>query len=400
MEEVHHYAVGVDIGTSAVRCVVASISGTNTPTIIGFSETPNTGMRKGVVSNLNGPAAAIDSALGEVERMSGYEVNSATISINGAHITSTKTDGMIAANSEITEVDLDRIYEVAAMGKVPANREILDTIPYNYRLDGQSGIKDPVGMIGTRLEVKANVISALAPNCQNIQKVADLAQVNIEKLVVAPVAAAKAILSERQLENGVAVVDFGASTTSIAIFEEGDLQFVSVIPVGSNNITNDLAMGLRTDPEIAELIKCKHASATPTELTKDITIKHEKSDLIFDRTLVGEIVDARLDELFDQIRKEFKKAGYDSKLPEGVIFTGGGSNLTNLIDYAKSKLELAVKLGKPSGFAGVGEQIEKSEFSTAVGLMLISTETSALDPRSSRRASGTIKKIFSRLKSR
>jgi len=287
------------------------------------------------------------------------------------------------------------------LGKIPANREILETIPYSYRLDGQGNIKDPIGMIGTRLEVKANVISALTPNCQNLEKVADLAQIKIEKIVPAPVAAARAILSERQIENGVAVVDLGSSTTSIAIFEEGDLQFVSVIPVGSNNITNDLAMGLRTDPEIADIIKQKHASAVPSAKLKDVTIQHENSELQFSRTDIDEIVDARLDELFDLVRKELKKAGYDSKLPEGVIFTGGGANLAGIAEYARDKLELSVKIGKPTGLAGIGENIERPEYATAVGLMLISSETAQTNHSSFRGKNlGLLGRILSRTKRR
>ena len=404
MEEIRRYAVGVDIGTSTVRCVVASVDDTGLPTIIGFSENPNSGMRRGTISNLSGPAAAIDNALGEVERMSGYEVNAATISINGAHISSIRTNGMIAvgpANHEITYDDLDRIDAVAAMGKIPANREVLDTIPYDYILDGQGNIKDPVGMVGDRLEVKANIISALTPYCNNLRKVADMAQVEVESLIVAPVAAAKAILTERQLENGVAIVDIGASTTSITIFEDSDLQFVSILPVGSNSITNDLAMGLKTDPEIAESIKLNHVSVSAINDKKDIIIKHDKEILTFKRSDIDEIVDARLDEIFDLVRKEFKKAGYDQKLPEGVIFTGGGANLKGLVDYAKDKLELSAKVGKSKSFAGVGNSIEKPEFATAIGLMIFSSEGSSALQQSShghKKRPGPIKKLFSKFK--
>lgn len=403
MEEISRYAVGVDIGTGTVRSVVASIDNSGTPTIVGFSETPNSGMRKGVVVYLAGPGRAIDTALGEVERMSGYEVNEATFNINGTHITSTKTDGMIAMSSpdhQIDDSDLDRLEDVAATGKIPPNRDILELVPYSYRLDGQSTIKDPIGMSGMRLEIRANVISALTPHCQNITKAAELAHVSANRLVASPVAAARAVLTERQLENGVAIIDLGASTTSLAMFEEGDLQYASVLPYGSNNITNDLAMGLKTDPEIAEDIKVHHASATPSEDHKDVLIKQGKEELAFSRVEIDEIVEARLEEIFDGIRKELKKAGYDRKLPEGIVLVGGGANLRNIVEYAKSKLELSVKVGKPSGFAGVGEGVEKPEFAVSVGLMLIDTQNGTGNSTSANkksRSKGNGKKIINRI---
>ena len=266
MQDTSKYAVGIDIGTNKIRCVVGHIDvSSGAPTIVGVGEVPNSGMRKGVVVNLQGPSKAIDDALGEAERMSGYQVNAATLSINGSHILSTKADGMIAigmSGQEVSEEDVFRLEDVATTGKVPANREILELVPFSYRLDGQDGIKDPIGMTGTRLEINANVVSALAPHVVNLRKAAEHASVQPHALVPSAVAAARAVLTEQQLENGVAVIDFGGSTTGIAIYEEGDLQYASVLPVGSNNITNDLAIGLKIDPEVAELVKVQHAAAT------------------------------------------------------------------------------------------------------------------------------------------
>ncbi|RYZ90364.1 MAG: cell division protein FtsA, partial [Moraxellaceae bacterium] len=252
MQDSSRYAVGIDIGTTTVRCVVGHIDATTgAPTIVGIGSVPNTGMRKGAIANLTGPAHAVDDALGEAERMSGYQVDIATLTINGSHILSSKADGMIAvgaADHEISNEDIARLEEVATIGKVPANREILEVVPHSYRLDGQDNIKDPIGMTGTRLEIRANVISALAPHVTNLQRTAELAKVEPRAIIPSVVAAARAVLNEQQLENGVAVIDLGGATTSIAIFEEGDLQFVSVLPVGGVNITNDLAIGLKTDP--------------------------------------------------------------------------------------------------------------------------------------------------------
>lgn len=378
MQETSRYAVGIDIGTTTVRCVVGHIDATTgTPTVVGVGQAPNSGMRKGVVANLTGPAQAIDTALGEAERMSGYQVDSASMSINGAHILSTKADGMIAVGAmdhEIVGQDLARIEEVATLGKVPANREILEVVPHSYRLDGQDNIKDPLGMTGTRLEINANVVSALGPHLNNLQKSAELAKVDPRAITPAILGAAKAVLSEQQMENGVAVVDLGGATTSIAVFEEGDLQYVAVVPLGGVNITNDLAIGLKTDPEIAEKVKVAHATAAHRKNDERITIKQDKETFAFDSSDVDEIVEARLDEIFEAVQKELKKAGRAGQLPSGIVLTGGTAKMKGIAEYTKERLGLAARVGKPSGYGGVAENIEEPDYATAVGLMLLDSQ--------------------------
>ena len=375
MQETSRYAVGIDIGTTTVRCVIGHIDATTgAPTVVGVGQAPNSGMRKGMVVNLTGPAQAIDDALGEAERMSGYQVNAASISINGGHILSTKADGMIAVGAmdhEINQEDLARIEEVATIGKVPANREILEVVPHSYRLDGQDNIKDPLGMTGTRLEINANVVSALAPHLNNLQKASEMAKVTPHSITPAVLAAAKAVLNEQQIENGVAVIDLGGATTSVAVFEEGDLQYVATIPLGGVNITNDLAIGLKTDPEIAEQVKMAHATAAARSKADEISVKHNKETHHFSAKDVDEIVEARLDELFEAVQRELKKAGRAGQLPSGAILTGGTAKIKGMADYAKEKLGLAVKIGKASGYGGVAESIEEPQFATAVGLMLV-----------------------------
>ncbi|OGL21604.1 cell division protein FtsA [Candidatus Saccharibacteria bacterium RIFCSPHIGHO2_01_FULL_45_15] len=378
MQDSSRYAVGIDIGTTTVRCVVGHIDATTgTPTIVGIGSVSNTGMRKGAIANLTGPARAIDDALGEAERMSGYQVDVATLTINGSHILSSKADGMIAvgaADHEITDDDIARLEEVATVGKVPANREILEVVPHSYRLDGQDNIKDPIGMTGTRLEIRANVVSALAPHVTNLQRTAELAKVIPRAIVPSVVAAARAVLTEQQLENGVAVIDLGGATTSIAVFEEGDLQFVSVLSVGGANITNDLAIGLKTDPEIAELVKLQHGSAVVRGNNDTVGVKVNKDIHEFAVSDIDDVVDARLEEIFEAIQKELKRAGYAGKLPSGVVLVGGSANLKKITDYAKESLGLAVRLGSAKGYGGVGEHLDEPQFAAAVGLMLADSE--------------------------
>jgi cell division protein FtsA len=409
MQEGSSYAVGIDIGTTKVRAVVAHIDGTTgVPTIVGVGQAANSGMRKGVVVNLNGPAQAIDDALGEAERMSGYQVDGATISVNGSHILSTHADGMVAvgaADHEINRDDLARIEEVATLGKVPANREILDVVPHAYKLDGQDNIKDPLGMTGTRLEIDAHVISALTPYLVNVQKTAESAKVEPHAIVVAGVAAARAVLGEQQIENGVAVIDLGGATTSVAVYEEGDLQYTGVVPIGGVNITNDLAIGLKTDPEIAEKIKLEHASAVVRSEDSGISIKHGGEIHTFKAGDIDEIVEARLEEIFEGVQHELKKAGRAGKLPSGVVLTGGGAQLKHIVDYAKQTLGLAARLGKPSGYGGVADDIEKPAFATAIGLMLIDADRAVSTGGKHKKsgptlkgAGGMVSKFFARFK--
>lgn len=378
MQENSRYAVGIDIGTTTIRCVVGHVdSTTGTPTIVGVGQSPNSGMRKGTVVTLAGPAHAIDEALGEAERMSGHEVNDATISVNGAHIVSTKSDGMIAvgmADHEISDDDLGRLEEVATTGKVPANREILEVVPFSYTLDGQGGIKDPVGMNGTRLEISANVVSAMAPYVASLKKATEMATVHPNAIVPSVMASAKAVVTESQIENGVAVVDMGGSTTSVAVFEEGDLQYVSVIPVGGASITNDLAIGLKADPEIAEKVKVAHGSALVRKETEGISVKHGEEIYSYSTSDIDEIIEARLEELFEAINTELKKAGRAGQLPSGVVLTGGTAKLKGIAEYAKTQLGLAVRVGKPAGFGGVADHLDEPQFAAAVGLMLIDAE--------------------------
>ena len=411
MQETSRYAVGIDIGTKTVRCVVGHVdAGSGVPKIVGVGEAPNSGMRKGVVSHLTGPASAIDVALEAAERMSGHQVDAAVLSINGSHILSTKADGMIAVgtgNGEVSQDDISRLEEVATTGKVPANREILEIVPHAYRLDGQDNIKDPIGMAGTRLELRANVVSGLTPHVSNLEKSAEMANVQSAGVVPSVLASARAVLTEAQLENGVAIIDIGGATTSVAVFEEGDVQHVTVIPVGSQNVTNDVAIGLKIDPEIAEKVKLAHAELTRESKNGEVEIKHDKQVLKFDLSEITEIVEARYEEIFEAVAKELKRAGGIGRLPSGVVLVGGGAKVKGLVEFAKNQLGVAAKIGIPTGYAGVSDEVNGPEFATAVGLMLMDGTTSQQQARHAtnkpagnvvKKAGGFIGNLFARFK--
>lgn len=408
MQEQSRYAVGIDVGTKNVRCVIGYIDADgDAPKIVGVGTAPNSGMRKGTVTNLAGPAEAIDTALGAAERMSGHQVKTAVLSVNGSHLTSIKADGMITVgttDNEVTPEDIVRLEDMATTGKVAQNREILEIVAHSYRLDGQDNIKDPIGMTGTRLEIKANVVSGLLPHITNLQKLAEMAKVEVSSVVPAVLASAQAVLTENQRENGVAVLDIGAATTGVAVFEEGDLQYLSVIPLGGQNVTNDLAIGLRTDPEIAESVKLAHARFGGKKLGK-VETKHEKKTYSFEQSEIDEIVGARYEEIFEAVAKELKKAGRAGKLPSGAVLTGGGANTKGLIDFTKEQLGVAARLGKPSEYGGASNEIKGPEFSAAAGLMLIDAASDvsyAKSPQNAKKAAekagGFLRGIFAKFK--
>ena len=408
MQEQSRYAVGIDVGTKNVRCVIGYIDADgDAPKIVGVGTAPNSGMRKGTVTNLAGPAEAIDTALGAAERMSGHQVKTAVLSVNGSHLTSTKADGMITVgttDNEVTPEDIVRLEDMATTGKIAQNREILEIVAHSYRLDGQDNIKDPIGMTGTRLEIKANVVSGLLPHITNLQKLAEMAKVEVSSVVPAVLASAQAVLTENQRENGVAVLDIGAATTGVAVFEEGDLQYLSVIPLGGQNVTNDLAIGLRTDPEIAESVKLAHARFGGKKLGK-VETKHEKKTYSFEQSEIDEIVGARYEEIFEAVAKELKKAGRAGKLPSGAVLTGGGANTKGLIDFTKEQLGVAARLGKPSEYGGASNEIKGPEFSAAAGLMLIDAAgdvSYAKSPQNAKKAAekagGFLRGIFAKFK--
>ena len=411
MEAKSDFVTGLDVGTENVRAVIGTLKDGKLA-VYGYNEGKNAGMRKGVPANLNGPARSIDIMLGEAERMGDYDVRSAYVSINGSQILSTKTEGMIAVAAttehEIDENDLDRVEDVAVTGRIPMNRDVLDVVPLEYAIDGQAGIKDPLGMSGARLEMRANVISALTPNCENLRKATEHAEVTATRLIPSVVAAAKAVLTEKQKENGVAVIDMGAATTSVAVYEEGDLQYVGVVPAGSNNITNDLAILLAIDPDMAEEIKTRFVTGDfNSEKSPVIKIGKEKGhERNFERKEVDVVVKARLEEIFGEIRKKLKSAKYDQRLPEGIVLTGGGARMRDIELFAKKALEASVRIGIPQNLAGVSEAVERPEFAAAVGLAMIAAEDQAyaIKPVKSQKKAkkpkkegpGLFKKIFSK----
>lgn len=402
MEESARQLVGIDIGTENVRVVMATVGRDNVPTVVGYAEKLNSGMRKGEIVNLNGPAAAIDKALAEAETMSGIEAKQAVVSVNGAKIMSQQISGMIAAGNidhEIDESDLDRIEQAALTGRMPQNREILEIIPSEYVIDGQGGIKNPLGMRGARIEMQASVVSAMTPNCDNIRKMmAEMVELPAVKLVPEAVAAGRAVLTERQIENGVAVMNFGAATTSVAVFDEGDLKTVFVLPLGADMITKDLANVLEIDMETAEELKRRFVTGVFDGESESVTLKKQGKELIFARESIDNTARARMEDIFTRVAEELKQAGHSYKLPEGMIMVGGGAKMRGIEVMAKEVLRMATKIGTPKDLAGVAEAVMKPEYATAVGLMLQGMAVAEVHAPTKKTSGdgGFLKKLFSK----
>lgn len=367
------YFVGIDVGTSAVRCVVGSIDEQGVPEIIGHSESSTTGMRRGVVAQTDEVADAIVQTVSDAERLSGRTIKSATVNINGIHVEGVDSRGVVAisaASREVQEEDRLRVEEAASVMKMPANREIIQVFPKAYRLDGQGNIKDPVGMQGVRLEVDTHIVTASIPNVRNLEQALQKAGINIKHRTVSSLASAEAVMTRQQREAGTAVIDIGAGTTNIIVVEDGEVQYIAVIPIGGIHFTNDLAIGLKTDLDIAEAVKVEHASLEkPTRSTFSVSVNREQYTFVADD--VHMVVEARAEELMELIDKELKKINRSKKLPGGVVFSGGGSKLKGLADFAKEQLQLPARQAKLLPVSGLSDIANDVTYATPIGLMLL-----------------------------
>jgi cell division protein FtsA len=370
-----HY-FGLDIGTGTVRCVVGMLEGTDNArlSVIGHGSAPNLGMRKGSIVHLDDVVDSIVRAVTEAERVSGVHIQSATVNVNGAHVSGINSKGVIAisaANREIDDNDRLRVEEAATIVQLPPNREIIQVFAKNYSVDGQDNIKDPVGMHGIRLEVDTHIVTASTPVLRNLDSVLDKARVNPAHRTVSSLASAEAVLNRQQKESGTLLLDIGAGTTNLVVVEDGEVQHVAVIPVGGINITNDLAIGLKTDLDIAEQVKIKYASLQDDRPKGRINIEHDGRKHFFEADDVHLITEARIEELLELVDKELKKIHRSRKLPGGVVFVGGTAKLPGLAAYAKEKLQLASRVGALQPMGGLIDTVQDPAYSTAVGLMML-----------------------------
>jgi len=390
---------GLDIGSTAIRLAVGQYVGDQEKIhIIGSAEVPAEGISKGIISSIEDGVSSVSACLEKAERMIGIPVQNVWVGISGSHIISQESRGVVAvarSDGEISEDDIERSIEAARTVATPPNYEILHVIPKSFTVDGQVGIKDPLGMTGVRLEVDTQIIQGLSSQIKNLTKAVYRTGINIEDLVLSILATSEAVLTSRQKELGAIVINIGGSTTSIAVFEEGDILHTAVIPVGSDHITSDIAIGLRISIDTAEKIKLEYGCASSSSIGKkeeiDIGELEGKEANFVSKKYIAEITEARVEEIFDKVDAELKKIDKSGKLPAGVILTGGGSKLNGLIEAAKKRLRLPAVLGSPLTVTSAIDKINDPAFSTAIGLVVWGSQLEG------QRSSGSLGKLFGSL---
>lgn len=368
----------LDVGSSKIRTVVATLEEKNLmPNIIGVGIAPSTGLRKGAVIDVEETINSISSSLEDAERMAGEPVNHVFLGLSGNHIEAISSRGVIAiahAGNEITEEDVDRVLEAAQTVNIPPNRRILRIVPKSFTVDEQRGIKYPVGMTGIRLEVEALIVTGLAPTIKNVEKCVLQAGADIDDIIPNCIAAPESVLSKKQKELGVAVIDIGSGGTSVTVFEEGAMLHTAMVPVGGENVTNDVAIGLRTSIDTAEKLKIEYGTCLPEDVNDRETIDLGTMSKIDTQTIskkhLAEIIQARYHEIFLMVKDELAKIHRDGMLPAGAILTGAAVKLPGVSDLARETLNLPVQIGFPQNFEGVVDKIDDPAYAGAIGLLL------------------------------
>jgi cell division protein FtsA len=374
----NNYLFGIDIGTRKVAAVIAEITEDRKLEVIGIGTAESRGLRKGVVVNLEATTAAVKKAQEEAELMAGVEMDSAFIGISGAHIKSFNSRGVVAVsgkNRVITREDIRRVIDQSKAVSIPPDREIIHIIPQEFVVDEQDGIKDPLGMSGIKLEVNVHIVTSAITSVQNLRSSLERAEIDIRQIILNQIATASAVLTHDERELGVGLVDIGAGTTEVAIFERGSLWYTSIIPIGGDNFTNDIAVGLRTPIPEAEKIKKKFGCVASPTLDEQETIDvpavgRGRKPRVLSRQLLADIIQPRAEEIFRLVDNDIKRMGYEKSLNSGIVLTGGTALLEGLEEVAEEIFDLPVRRGDPSGVSGLMDRVSTPDYATAVGLIL------------------------------
>ena len=374
MGKKHSIVVGLDIGTSKICAVVGEMTERGLE-IIGVGTHPSQGLRKGVVINIEATVNSLKKAVEEASLMAGCEIHTVFTSISGGHIKGFNSHGIVAVkNKEVMPRDLERVIDAAKAVAIPMDREVLHVLPQDYIIDDQDGIRDPLGMSGVRLEAKVHIVTGAVTSAQNIVKCCNRAGLNVAEIVLSPLAAAEAVLADEERELGVALVDVGGGTTDIAVYHDGTVKHTAVVPIGGNHITNDIATGLRTAFNDAERIKQRHGFARASMVTGaervEVPCVAGKAAGTVSRQILCEIIEPRLDEIFELVQKEIAKSGYEGALASGIVATGGSMLLAGAVEMADRSFGLPVRLGTPAGVGGLMDIVNSPTHAAAVGLAL------------------------------
>lgn len=387
--------VGVDIGTSKIVTIITRVE--EAVSVLGVSEIKSDGIRKGQIVNIEEAVVAINSSIEAAERMAGVSVSKVIATIGGGNIESLNSKGVVAVSQpegEISDGDVARVIDAAKAVSLPSTREIIHVLPRSYTVDGQDGIKDPVGMTGTRLEVETHIITAGNPTVRNLEKAFSQVGVDVSSFVFSGYSSSLSALSDTERELGVVIVDIGAGTTDISIYIDGSVSYSSVLPIGARHITNDLAIGLRISLESAEKVKL-YLSKPVKKILKYETIEDEKEEKLGDeldlsslglseqinkvsqKTLIDGIIRPRLNEIFTMVGLEIKKSGFGGQTPSGLVITGGGAKTVGAIDCAKRMLAMPVRIGQPQNIKGIIDEVSDAPFAAVIGLAIYGAMNSA-----------------------
>lgn len=367
--------VGLDIGTSKVAAIVAEHTGNNEIEIIGIGKAPSKGLKKGVVVNLESTVHSIQRAVEEAELMAGCQIQSVFAGIAGSHIKSLNSHGIVAIkDKEVMQYDIDRVIDSARAVAIPADQKILHILPQEFVIDQQEGIKEPIGMSGIRLEAKVHMVTGSMSAAQNIIKCIRRCGLEVEDIVLEQLASCTSVLTEDEKELGVCLIDIGGGTTDIAVFSEGAIKHTAVIPIAGDQVTNDIAVALRTPTKNAEEIKCKYASAltqlVDTETMINVPSIGDREPRKISAQNLAEIVEPRYEELMLLVQAELRRSGYEDLIAAGVVLTGGSSKVDGLIDLAEEIFHMPVRMGVPQHVSGLTDVVHNSIYSTGVGLLL------------------------------
>lgn len=378
MERPGNIVVGLDIGTTKICAVVGEINEKGAD-IIGVGTYPSVGLRKGVVVNIDNTVDSIQRSMEEAELMAGCEIGSIFIGIAGSHIKGFNSHGVIAVKGqEVSQEDVDRVIDAARAVAIPLDREVIHILPQEYIVDEQRGILDPVGITGVRLEAKVHIVTGAVTAAQNLIKCANRAGLDVIDIVFQPVASAEAVLTQEEKDLGVALVDFGGGTTDLALFTESAIKHTAVLGLGGNNLTNDIAVGLRTPSKEAEQIKIDHGSCLNSLVNKDQMIEVPgvggRKPRLLSRHILSEILEPRVEEIFTLVDQEIERTGLKELLASGVVITGGSALLPGIVEIADQVFQLPTRIGFPQRISGLVDVVNGPMFATAVGLVLYGME--------------------------
>ena len=369
--------VGIDVGTTKICTLVGEIGESDSLRVTGVGVVPSRGLRKGVITDVEEAAAAIAESVQKAERVAGHTITRAYVGVGGSHISSQNNRGMVAigkGDRPVDHDDIDRAMEAALAVPVPHNRRIIHSIAREFVLDGQDGVRNPIGLLGFRLEVEAHIVTGAVTSIQNLVRCVEMSQIEVAALVLQPLASADAVLTDEEKDLGVALVDIGGGTTDLALYSHGSIWETQVYAVGGNHLTNDIAVGLRAPMATAEDIKIRYATALPETVDAremiEVTTFGDEALSTISRRQLAQIVACRTEEMFELIAKEIQRSGFEGLLPAGVVVTGGTAGLSDLKELAADTLQLPVRVGMPRRLRGLVETISSPAYATSVGLLL------------------------------